>query len=276
MKTLFALLTLFSLLASAMAQTAADSQKQALAKYPQLAQEGSALHTQFMLLYRQAKETNQQLLHDPNWPMILAEKASNIAASKTQDSSKITPEKPAAATVKEPAEILNQPSTPPKTEDIIVSEESNKKADQFTSKTEAEQLQGINDRLQNYRAGKWKRFVATMVKPTPDGQIMLKPDGSEIHVKGNLGIAKGQEAWGYFESDGNYDFTVAGSAERLLNYIYRADAHGDMDNEVLNYIELKKLYLKAPEFDQNLATKIAEIEVRLKGEGLAKIFKILN
>jgi hypothetical protein len=74
-----ALLILLSLLAPAMAQTVADSQKQALTKYPELAKEGSGLHTQFMALYRQAKESNQQLLDDPNWPMILAEKASALS-----------------------------------------------------------------------------------------------------------------------------------------------------------------------------------------------------
>lgn len=84
MKTLFALLSLFSLLAPAMAQTVADSQKQALTKYPELAKEGSGLHTQFMALYRQAKESNQQLLDDPNWPMILAEKASDLIAKERQ------------------------------------------------------------------------------------------------------------------------------------------------------------------------------------------------
>lgn len=69
---------LTALLLSALAQTVADAQKQALAKYPELAREGSPLHAKFVELYRQAKESNPSLLTDPNWPLTLADKASTI------------------------------------------------------------------------------------------------------------------------------------------------------------------------------------------------------
>jgi hypothetical protein len=78
MKPLLALLALFSLLASALAQTAADSQKQAVEKYPELAKEGTPLHSKFIELYRQAKETNPTFLQNPDWPITIADKASAL------------------------------------------------------------------------------------------------------------------------------------------------------------------------------------------------------
>lgn len=56
-------------------QTVADSQRQALAKYPALAQEGSPLHAKFLALYNDAKQNNPKLLSDSNWPIILADRA---------------------------------------------------------------------------------------------------------------------------------------------------------------------------------------------------------
>ena len=78
MKTLFAILAVFSLHAPVMAQTAADSQKQAVEKYPELAKEGTPLHSKFIELYRQAKETNPTFLQNPDWPITLADKASAL------------------------------------------------------------------------------------------------------------------------------------------------------------------------------------------------------
>jgi len=60
----------------ASAQTVADAQRQATTKYPALAQEGSVIHSRFLALYNDAKQNNPKLLLDPNWPMILADRAS--------------------------------------------------------------------------------------------------------------------------------------------------------------------------------------------------------
>ncbi len=74
-----------SALLPARSQTVADAQKQALAKYPDIGRVGSPLHTQFMSLYTAAKQSDPTLLSDPNWPLILADRAST-AVLKTRAS----------------------------------------------------------------------------------------------------------------------------------------------------------------------------------------------
>jgi hypothetical protein len=65
-------------------QTVADSQRQALAKYPALAQEGSPLHGKFLALYNDAKQNNPKLLSDSNWPIILADRAAQPGETAAQ------------------------------------------------------------------------------------------------------------------------------------------------------------------------------------------------
>ncbi len=79
------------------AQTVAESQKQAVAKYPELAKQGSALHTQFLDLLKQAKDAKEPLLDDPNWPMILADKVSDQIAKERQPA--IAPKPPEVAPI---------------------------------------------------------------------------------------------------------------------------------------------------------------------------------
>lgn len=81
MKTLLLLITLFAMPFVISAQTVADSQRQATTKYPALAQQGSPLNTKFLALYNDAKQTNPALLTNPNWPMILADRAAAAAAA---------------------------------------------------------------------------------------------------------------------------------------------------------------------------------------------------
>lgn len=69
------------LLLPAGAQTVDDSLKQAVAKYPDLAHEGSELHTKFLQIYRQTQESDPALLADPNWPLILSDKAFALLAA---------------------------------------------------------------------------------------------------------------------------------------------------------------------------------------------------
>ncbi len=57
------------------AQTVADWQKKAVAKYPALAIDGSTLHQAFMALYEDAKAQQPELLSKPDWPMRLAASA---------------------------------------------------------------------------------------------------------------------------------------------------------------------------------------------------------
>lgn len=61
--------------------TVADAQKQAMAKYPDLAKAGTPLHTKFLDLYNEAKAKNA--LSDPSWPLLLALRASSLLASGT-------------------------------------------------------------------------------------------------------------------------------------------------------------------------------------------------
>ena len=79
MKTLLLLITLSAMSTVISAQTVADSLRQATTKYPALAQQGSPLHTKCLALYNEAKQTNPALLQDPNWPMILADRAAAAA-----------------------------------------------------------------------------------------------------------------------------------------------------------------------------------------------------
>ena len=62
-------------ISDARAQSVADWQKKAAAKYPELTAEGSTLHQAFMALYEAAKEQNSEILSKPNWPMLLADTA---------------------------------------------------------------------------------------------------------------------------------------------------------------------------------------------------------
>jgi hypothetical protein len=103
---------LTALLLSALAQTVADAQKKALAKYPELAREGSPLHAKFVELYRQAKESNPILLADPNWPLTLADKASQIIAAPP------APSTPPAPSPPQPPEVPATPTIPGQTEKI--------------------------------------------------------------------------------------------------------------------------------------------------------------
>lgn len=87
-------------------------------------------------------------------------------------------------------------------------------------------------RMENVRAGKWQRFIATMLAKTATGQIMRSPDERFIHVVGELGRALDEECAGYFERAGHYIYTVNGVDLRLNNYEFRADASKDMDDDL--------------------------------------------
>ena len=76
MKTSHILTTLFALvLSKACGQTVAEAQRKATVKYPELAREGSPLHNKFIVLYKQAKEKDPAFLTQPNWPLLLADRA---------------------------------------------------------------------------------------------------------------------------------------------------------------------------------------------------------
>jgi hypothetical protein len=78
MKRLLLLIILSVMPCALSAQTVADAQLQATTKYPALAQQGSPLNAKFLALYNEAKQTNPTLLTDPNWPMILADRAAAL------------------------------------------------------------------------------------------------------------------------------------------------------------------------------------------------------
>ncbi len=96
---------------SSQAQTVADAQKQAAAKYPDLSRAGTPLNTKFVELYREASASNPTLLSNPNWPVILADKAAALIV-KTPSAPNITT--PPAAPAPKPA----APAEPPPADDL--------------------------------------------------------------------------------------------------------------------------------------------------------------
>jgi len=106
-RTLASVLVLIAaFLLPATGQTVADAQNQAVTKYPDLAREGSALHTKFLELYRNAQQSDPTLLANPNWPLILADKASAVLATTSTPASPSTPPPP------EPPPNAEPPSAP--------------------------------------------------------------------------------------------------------------------------------------------------------------------
>jgi hypothetical protein len=107
---------------------------------------------------------------------------------------------------------------------------------------------------------------------------VLPSKGEQIHIVGDLGIAKGELFHGYFERAGNYDYKRAsGAAERLPNYEIRARANEDMGNDFIRLLKLNNQRLKGrasgPPFDEKLLEELAELHVRLEGEGWP-VFKL--
>jgi hypothetical protein len=92
----------------AQAQTVADAQKEAVVKYPDLAIEGSPLHTKFLELYHQAQNSDPTLLSNPDWPLILSDKAYALLAVEN------SPPAPSAAPSAIPSPTP-APSAPPVT-----------------------------------------------------------------------------------------------------------------------------------------------------------------
>jgi hypothetical protein len=104
-----------------------------------------------------------------------------------------------------------------------------------------------------------------MVGPTPIGQIMRTPQGLTIHVRGDLGKAKGETYAGYFERDGNYDYTSAGgAAERVQNYACHGSASADMGADSVMLMKIKIRVMKGV---KDLTEPLTELQVRLEHEG---------
>ena len=72
------------MVALARGQSVADYQKQAIQKFPALAEQGSPLHSKFVELFNAAKTGDPVLLKNPSWPVVLAERAS-VAISKRDE-----------------------------------------------------------------------------------------------------------------------------------------------------------------------------------------------
>lgn len=76
LKTLaLASLAFFSASFCCLAQTVADAQRKAVEKCPDLAKESSPLHAKFLALHLEAKDKEPAFLKNPNWPLIVAERA---------------------------------------------------------------------------------------------------------------------------------------------------------------------------------------------------------
>ncbi|MEI6806854.1 MAG: hypothetical protein WCK49_10190 [Myxococcaceae bacterium] len=57
------------------AQDAAEWQRQAVVTYPDLAKEGSPIHTKFLSLYNELKQNDPQFFDNPKWPTLIADRA---------------------------------------------------------------------------------------------------------------------------------------------------------------------------------------------------------
>lgn len=91
--------------------TVEDAKKQAIAKYPDISRKGTPLNAKFVELYNEARTSNASLLNDPNWPVILADKAAALVAK--------TPATPGAATPPvPPAPKPAGPPEPPPADDL--------------------------------------------------------------------------------------------------------------------------------------------------------------
>jgi dienelactone hydrolase len=79
----------------AKAVTVAEAQKQATARYPELARAGSPLNLKFVELHREASASNPALLANPNWPVLLADKAAALVGATATSPKPATPAAPA-------------------------------------------------------------------------------------------------------------------------------------------------------------------------------------
>jgi len=84
-------------LAPAWSQTVAETQKQALEKYPELTRPDSTFKKVFALLYEHAKRENPALLAKTDWPLVLARRTA--AALGMQEPEEAPPAEPTSATV---------------------------------------------------------------------------------------------------------------------------------------------------------------------------------
>jgi len=100
---------------------------------------------------------------------------------------------------------------------------------------------------------------------------MRKPDGTTIYVANDAGIAQGEHLRGYFERDGNYEYTAAGGgAARVKKYVYRQNASHDMGEDLIELMKLKNAMM-ARKITREEIEKIADLEVRLRNEGESPI-----
>ena len=130
--------------------------------------------------------------------------------------------------------------------------------------------------IEQYKAGKWERFIANVRRVEPGGQIMSKPDGSEIFVPGDLGMGKDEKFTGYFERAGTHDCRDAsGVTNRIQQYYVRGDASSDMSEEWIRLTELKTEMLRSRRYEEKISeekiSEHAEIQVRLENEGYSPI-----
>ena len=130
--------------------------------------------------------------------------------------------------------------------------------------------------IEKYKAGKWERFIANVLRVEPGGQIMRKPNGSEIFVPGDLGKAKDEKFTGYFERAGTHDCRDAsGVTNRIQQYYVRGDASSDMSEDWICLTKLKtemtRCRISGEKFSKEKISELAEIQVRLENEGYSPI-----
>ena len=84
------------------AQDAAAWQKRTIARYPDLAKEGSPIHTKFMAIYNELKEKQPTFFNNPAWPALIGDRA----AAALQAEAVAAKQAAAAAAEKEAQEAL--------------------------------------------------------------------------------------------------------------------------------------------------------------------------
>ena len=190
MKTLLLLITLFAMPTVISAQTVADSQRQATTKYPALVHQGSPLHTKFLALYNEAKQSNPALLKDPNWPMILADRAAGPDGPPPPQQQPPPPPQPIrAAPSAGTFEEVKSPFEPKlkNTEEVFddfVAKGDPKPRDQFETREEYETRLPKLLTTQKYSISRSRSRLPTHTTSTSNGSL-LSPANSNRPVTTN-------------------------------------------------------------------------------------------
>ena len=97
--------------ALAFSEDAAVWQQRAIAKYPDLAREGTPIHTRFLALMTEAKEKEPTLFKTESWPVLLADRAAKSLQGQTTIPANLAPTREATSSVQKADTVPVKPRT---------------------------------------------------------------------------------------------------------------------------------------------------------------------